>query len=160
MDAQGSLGAWITDRMIPKVILATQTRTIEVFVDAQGVYVPSTPLITVTPRQPEMLWHVAAALASPVCSAHALCHYSGAALHVDAIKLSAKQVLTLPAPKPSATWDEAARELQAAHEARGERDRGRHLLQFAEVATASYELRAAEAHEVLAWWRERALTAP
>ncbi|MEO1512758.1 MAG: N-6 DNA methylase, partial [Planctomycetota bacterium] len=103
MRRDGELAQWIDRRRIPKVIVATQTRVIEPFVDSAGSLVPSTPLITVTPKPDRSLWTIAAALASPVATALALGRYGGAALSADAIKLSAKQALrprTARRPRP------------------------------------------------------------
>ncbi|MEL7474214.1 MAG: hypothetical protein AAGK04_12925, partial [Planctomycetota bacterium] len=51
MEREGKLGPWIAQRLVPKVLLATQTRVLEAFVDAEGRLVPSVPLITITPKR-------------------------------------------------------------------------------------------------------------
>ncbi|MDX2118254.1 MAG: N-6 DNA methylase [Planctomycetota bacterium] len=120
LEHAGELGPWMRQRLVPKVLVATQTRVIEVIVDATGELLPSTPVITVTPHHVDRLWHVAAALASPVVSAFALRHYGSAALSADAIKLSASQIRQLPIPAETPTtmrlWDRAAEHLKAAHD--------------------------------------------
>lgn len=90
------LAAWARSRLTPKLLLATQTRVLEVLADPEGELLPCVPVITVTPKDPADLGRVAKALSSPVASAVALTRYAGAGLSVDAIKLSAKQVLELP----------------------------------------------------------------
>ncbi|MGH2684553.1 MAG: hypothetical protein ACRDJP_03695, partial [Actinomycetota bacterium] len=97
-------------RLVPKVLVATQTRVIEAVVDEEGAWLPCTPVITLTgPR----LWHAAAVLLAPPVSAWALRTYGGAALSSDAIKLSASQLLTAPLPADTGAWDEAASMLRA-----------------------------------------------
>lgn len=98
---------WAQSRLVPKLLLATQTRVLEVLADPTGLMLPSVPVISVLPREGE-LWRVAAALSSPVASAWAMQHYHGAALSLDAIKLSSSQVKGLPAPHDPIAWDEAA----------------------------------------------------
>jgi hypothetical protein len=93
------MARWARQRLVPKVLLATQTRVLEAAVDAEGLWLPVTPLITVRPRDPVMLWTMGALLCSPVLSAIGLRRHAGAGLSASAIKLSAKQVLQLPIPE-------------------------------------------------------------
>jgi len=105
------LRTWADRRLVPKVLVATQTPVIEAAVDADGAWLPSVPVITVVPRAPDDLWRVGAVLTAPAASAWAAATYLGAALSATAIKLSASQVLTLPLPvRP---WDDAAEALAA-----------------------------------------------
>lgn len=115
LERQTSLGPWLASRMVPKILMATQTRLIEVIVDEQGHWVPSVPVITIIPRDPARLWHVAAALASPLASVRAHHACAGAALASGALKLRARQVLELDCPEPSVRWDRAAGFFQAAN---------------------------------------------
>lgn len=155
METEGTLGSWIQARLIPKILLATQTRVIEVFVDAAGKYVPSIPLITITPKQSEHLWQVAAAIASPVCSALALQKYAGAAMSADAIKLSAKQVLGMPVPVEGPAWVEGAAALATAHDADTPSARRSHLIRFGSLMCRAYGLSEAVSDAVLQWWTDR-----
>jgi len=43
----GRVGAWVSQRLVPKVVLATQSRILEPVVDRSGRLVPVTPLIAV-----------------------------------------------------------------------------------------------------------------
>lgn len=118
--AHALAGPWATRRLVPKVLVATQTRAIEAWVDAHGVVLPSTPLISVMPKQLAELWHVAAALMSPVATAFAWWRHAGAALAPTALKLSARQVLELPVPdardaRRRRAWNDGARFLEAWH---------------------------------------------
>lgn len=158
MESSGELGPWMRARLVPKVMLATQTRVLEVVVDVQGRFVPSLPLITVMPKRRAMIWHVGAAVASPVCAAVAMQRYGGAALNVDAIKLSAKQVLTMPLPREGAAWDEGAAALRAAQDAKDERERVTQIRRLGERMCAAHGLSAAEAEQVMRWWSARLKT--
>jgi N-6 DNA Methylase len=130
------LQAWVTARLVPKVLVATQTPVIEAAVDAAGEWLPSVPVITVVPRATDDLWRVAAVLTAPAVSAWAAATYLGAALTATAIKLSASQVLTLPLPNRQ--WDDAADALAA-----GDVDRCARLMD------------AAYGTELYDWWRGR-----
>lgn len=155
MEASGILGPWIRSRLIPKIILATQTRVVEVFVDSSGRYVPSIPLITITIKQPERLWHVASAIASPVCSALAMQKYAGAAMSADAIKLSAKQVLNMPLPTIDVAWDEGAAAMEAAQQATTATDRREQLVRFGVKMCQAYALTEPTTEAVMKWWTAR-----
>lgn len=155
MESDGTLGPWIRARLIPKILLATQTRIIEVFVDADGRYVPSTPLITVAPKHPEHLWRVAAAIASPVCSVLAMQKYAGAAMTADAIKLSAKQVLGMPVPSDVQAWSDGAAALADAHTCEGPAIRSLLLNRFGVLMCRAYNISRAESYTVMEWWSGR-----
>jgi hypothetical protein len=131
-----ALQAWAAARLVPKVLVATQTPVIEAAVDATGDWLPSVPVITVVPRAVDDLWRVAAVLTAPAASAWAAATYLGAALAATAIKLSASQVLTLPLP--TRPWDDAANALAGA-----DVDRCARLMDVA-YGTELYD-----------WWRGR-----
>lgn len=133
-------------RLGRKVLLATQSRVLEVLVDDTGDLLPSTPVITLRTDRP---WHLAAALTSPALTALALHRHAGAARSRDAIKLSARQVLALPLPRPGADWDTAARSIRAAHRATDPAVRRRHLLACAAAMDRAYGT------ALLHWWSER-----
>jgi hypothetical protein len=109
----GALAAWVGARLVPKVLVATQTKVVEALADPGGRFVPLTPVIAVVPHDPADVWRVTAALLSPEVSAWALHHHGGAALATDAIKLSARQVLAVPLPSDERAWAEAAGALEA-----------------------------------------------
>jgi len=152
--AGGNLGPWAQSRLIPKVVLATQTKVLETLVDEQGIYLPSIPLISVVPSQSEMLWHLASALASPPLAALAATRYLGSALAIDAIKLSAAQVRDLPLPPVGSSWDAAARAFRSAQAE--PRERERHLVESARLMCLAYELDQEATDKVMAWWTPRA----
>jgi methylase of polypeptide subunit release factors len=155
LERESDLGQWIAARVVPKVMVATQTRVIEAFVDEAGRFVPSVPVITVQPKAASDLWRVAAVVASPVCGAIAMRTYAGAAMSADAIKLSAKQVLRLPLPRCAEAWDDAAELLRSAQQSDDDAERDAALLAFGDRMCDSYALGQAEHARVMTWWSER-----
>ncbi len=101
------VGAWVEARLRPKLLVATQTRVIEVVVDTAGDMVPVTPLVIVEPDDGD-LWRLAAALSAPPVSALAASQTLGAARASDRIKLSAGQVGEMPLPVDGGAWSEGA----------------------------------------------------
>ncbi len=160
MVLEGELGPWIGQRLVPKVILATQTKVIEVFVDERGEHIPSLPLITIVPHDSDLIWHVAACLASPVICAHSLRHFAGAALSFEAIKVSAKQVLALPTPEEGPAWDAAAAAIRAAHTASAREEQQRQLLEFAMLSMRAFQVPEDQVRIVFDWWSTRLLGPP
>lgn len=138
------LARWVAARLVPKVLVATQTRVMEAVVDPLGQLLPSVPVLAVAPAHTDDLWTVAAALLAPPVSAWALHRAGGTALTADAIKLSAAQVRAIPLPEDERRWREAAAGL-----ADGTLDHG----PFARLMTEAYGL--AADHEVVGWWLSR-----
>jgi len=153
LGADPPLARWGAGRLVPKVVLATQTRVLEPAVDEAGTWWPSTPVIAVT-ASPDRLWEVAAILLAPAVSAWARARAGGAALAADAIKLSARQVLEIPLPVDSGAWAEGAEWARAAAEAarRGDPVGWRHAL--GEVGRAMEDAYRCPA-EVARWWEGR-----
>ncbi|CAN5627615.1 hypothetical protein BH20ACT2_BH20ACT2_00190 [soil metagenome] len=153
--ADPALARWVADRLVPKVLVATQTRVVEALVDAEGALVPSVPLVAVTAAGDDLdPWLVAAALSAPPVTAWALTHYGGAGLSSRVLKLAAHQVLAVPLPAEVGPWYEVARRWRAASGQHPTPPQWRELLDEAgvELCTA-YGLDAE--HPVLAWWRTR-----
>ena len=151
LESESELGPWARSRLVPKVVVATQTRVVEAAVDVDGTWLPSTPLISVV-APPERLWHVAAALSSPPVTAWALRHWAGTALSAGGLKMTAAQVRAVPTPRPGPHWDEAAGNLRRASEATDEADRRHWLLAAATASSLAY---GADDPAVLAWWQAR-----
>ena len=147
--------AWMRARRVPKILVATQTKVIEAWVDEDGDAVPLVPLITVTPVRREDLWRVAAAVASPIVAARAVALYAGSALSAAAIKLSARQLLEMPLPRDARQWTKSARELKRASVAGTPAARERALRAFAKASCQAHGLRGRELAEVLAFWESR-----
>jgi hypothetical protein len=150
---QPALARWGRALLVPKVLVASQTRVIEVVVDEEGTWWPSVPVVAVT-CSPDRLWHVAAALQSPPVTAWAMANYGGSALTGDAVKLAANQLLAAPLPPDGAAWDGGADALRRAASAAasgdptGWRDA---LVDSGRVMCDAYDVD----HSVADWWASR-----
>lgn len=144
--ADPPLGAWLDRVLVPKVLVACQTRVVEALVDEVGTCVPSVPVLAVC-AQPSRLFEVAAALLAPCTSAWAVRRAAGTALGADAIKLAAKQILEVPLPADATAWSEGAEHLRRANGGLGD------AAAFAATMNRAYGL---ESHRDLTpWWLAR-----
>jgi hypothetical protein len=148
------LEAWARRLLVPKLVLATQTKVLEVAADPAGRMLPATPVISVLVA-PGRLWHVAAALGSPVLSTLVARHHAGSALAPDAIRIPARAVSGLPAPADAAAWDEGAALFRSAAEAPDERTRLEILVRCGAIMCAAYGIDSARAPALLDWWAAR-----
>lgn len=154
-----TLTAWATKRLVPKLLLATQTRVLEVLADVQGTYLPITPVISIyTHKETEQaLYRVAAAIGSPLCVALAAQRACGTALSINAIKLAAKDVLQLPVPINPIAWDQAAVCFREASESHTRAERIGALEQSALHSLDAYRVRLEDRAGLFDWWRDRLL---
>lgn len=102
------LAEWVEQRRRPKLLMATQTRVVEVWVDEAGSAIPATPVLSIEPQDAADLWLLAAAMSAPAVSAWARAKTFGTALSLTSMKLAARDVLGLALPKHEAPWREAA----------------------------------------------------
>ena len=145
------LGPWRKARGVPKVLVATQTRVLEAWVDDRAIALPSTPVITVVPRRTGDLWRVGAALLAPPVAAEAWWRHAGAAMSTRAIRVSASQLRAMPAPGDRSAWDRGARALRQWQRGGGTAARDR----FASAMCEAYGLPRGPARErLIAWWVE------
>jgi hypothetical protein len=152
-DKDPALGRWAERVLVPKVLVATQTRVVEVIVDEGGDMWPSVPVVAVVAAAEE-LWPLAAALASPPVSADSLRHHAGSALSSDAIKLSAKQILEIGLPCNDGPWERGTACLRNASDAAGRGDGATwmaQLEQFGADMCEAYDV----SDDVLDWWLAR-----
>ncbi len=149
LDPASSLGRWVDARLRPKVVVATQTRVIEAAADPEGVMIPSTPLIAVHATGRD-LWRVLAVLLAPPVSAWARATHLGAARSAAALKLSARQIGSIPLPPDTAVWSSVAAALEADHIRVGRLD-PETLRRAGESMTAAYRC----GPEVTRWWEEQ-----
>ncbi|MEQ8840345.1 MAG: N-6 DNA methylase [Acidimicrobiales bacterium] len=141
---------WVANRLVPKLVVASQTRVIEAAIDARGDLVPCTPVIAVEPlATAPSLAHLAAALTSPVASLLLLHDAAGSALSADAMRVSAQAIGGLPLPAPGPAWDAAA----AAVEAVGDSPSVEELVAIGRLTLAAYGLD--DRVDILEWWRRR-----
>lgn len=155
LDSNTHMTSWLEKRLIPKVMVATQTRILETFVDSAGRFVPCMPVLSVFPKNPDQLWHLASLIGSPVTTALAMDRYAGAARTGDAIKLAAKQVLELPIPQSQSEWDEAAVAFKRAQDSDSDSDRLAVLCQSGELMCKAFQLTDRDSELVLSWWKDR-----
>ena len=98
---------WVKERLRPKILVATQTKILEVLPDPEGRLIPSTPVISVECDY-ENVWPISAALSSPAASARAFARAAGAAMSSDTLKLSATQISEIPLPERTFEWNQGA----------------------------------------------------
>lgn len=145
------LRSWAQLRSRPKIIVSNQTKILEVYVDVEGDILPSVPLLTVD-CETQDLWMVAAAIAAPVTTIVAAERHLGAGMSVDVLKLSAKDVLSLPTPANSDAWSRGAeifKQLQACEDVK---------LRKSLLATFATEMNSAFAvtdSTIVNWWLGR-----
>lgn len=161
LERDAKMAAWMRARLVPKVLVATQTKVMEAVVDEEGAWLPVVPLLSVTLRAdaPIDLWMLGAALASPVATVEAARISYGAALGAEAIKLSAKQLLALPLPIDHEAWRESARLFREASSTRAAQSRAEALRAFAGASCRAHGLDAGASTRVLAFWSTRAFGA-
>ncbi|HZM29181.1 MAG TPA: N-6 DNA methylase [Acidimicrobiales bacterium] len=138
---------WVERTRRPKLVVATQTSVIVAAVDAAGAWVPCVPVVAVVPHDPTDLWHLAAAVASPVASAWMARRAAGTGLDRHALRISGPALAALPLPTPSGAWDDAAAALRDFAAAPGDDA----LQVYAEAAGRAYGAPAG----LTGWWFER-----
>jgi hypothetical protein len=155
LEADPRLAAWVRDRLVPKVVVAAQSRVIEAAVDGAGRWCPSVPVIAVVPRDGsrQSLARVLAVLGAPATTAHALRHHGGAGLSADALRIPARALLRLPLPADERCWDEGAALLEAACQESELTISRRLLVEAARVLDAAYQVR--DRATLLTWWMAR-----
>ena len=90
-----ALQRWATQRMVPKILIANQTRRIEAIVDRDGAWLPSVPVITCTT---DRLDDVAAVLHSDAATDWVRYHAAGSGLSATSVRLTARLLASIPLP--------------------------------------------------------------
>jgi hypothetical protein len=137
---EGRAADWARRTAGPKLVVATQTRVVEVVVDERGAWIPGVPLVVVL-APPARLWPLAAALASPAITAWALHRAAGTALTPQALKVTASLVREAPLPLDDDAWHRGTAAFRA-----GDIDA------FGAAMADAYGTGA----ELTQWWLERA----
>lgn len=149
--ADPDLGRWADDRRRPKVLVATQTRIIEAWVDTAGHAVPATPVISVEPEDPNAIWRVAAVLMAPPLAATSVAENFGTAMSVRALKLSANAVASLPLPVDRSSWDRGAELAEQLQNSAGfDRDA---CVAFARAMCRAFAV--SDDQNLIGWWIDR-----
>lgn len=152
----GALLARLIDRQsMPKLLLATQTRVLEVAADPEGRYVALTPVIVVTPKDAADLWWIGALLSSPAVSAWVAGRIFGTARSLSAIKPSAALLRKIPVPEASDSWWRAGAHYRRATFAPDSIQRQRALFESARETLRGHGLAGPSAAAVLNWWAAR-----
>ncbi len=107
-----ALVRWAQSRLVPKVLVASQTRIVEAAVDETGAWLGSVPVISVIPTERQRLWELGALLCSPVASAWLAGRHLGSGLSASTIRLSAANVAAIPVPTKRLEWMRAAEALR------------------------------------------------
>lgn len=150
-----SLGRWVRQRSVPKVLVATQTKVLECVVDEDGSLIPSVPTVTAVPSGCT-LWELAAVIGSPVASAFACERWLGAGMSSGVLKASARQLGSIPLPANLEAWGSAAALFRSAQLATTSARRLSILADFGLASCSAYGLDEATSRALLEWWLPRA----
>jgi len=158
------VAAWVNERLRPKLVVAAQTRVIEVVADPEGRFIPAVPTVSVEPASSDDLWLLAAALGAPVTSALGCQRTAGSAMDASALKLAARELLELPLPSDTDSWILGASLARRLHHTPSEDlwDEFVEVMaaaygQMSATPTASgvYSERRGEPGSIDAWWNAR-----
>jgi len=138
----GRAADWVRRTGGPKLVVATQTRVVEVVVDETGRWVAGVPLVVVL-APADRLWPLAAALAAPAVSAWLLARAAGTARTPRSLKVTAALLRSVPLPTEHGAWAEGTDAFKLGD-----------LPAFASAMSAAY----GTGPDVGAWWGERATT--
>jgi hypothetical protein len=137
---EGRAAQWLERTAGPKIVVATQTKVVELAVDEEGRYVAGVPLVVVRPEA-SRLWHIAAALASPAVSSWLFHRSAGSGLSPTALRISAPWLREVPLPSDLDAWDQGAMAFRC-----------RDMDGFVDAMAAAYRVES----DVGTWWRARA----
>ncbi|MEI6400753.1 MAG: N-6 DNA methylase [Actinomycetota bacterium] len=87
---------WAVARLVPKVLIANQTRVIEAVVDRAGAWLPGVPVISAVPRPGVDLDAIMAILASPAATTWVRQHAAGSGLSADTVRVSPALLASIP----------------------------------------------------------------
>jgi hypothetical protein len=152
------VASWARRRLVPKVLVATQTKVLEVVLDRHGDLVPLTPVISVEVIEggaggAELLEAVAAALSAPSVSAILAHRVAGTGLGHDALRPSARVLEELPIPVEAVRRTELARAWRALEDRHpGDRFGEDVWMEFARRSDAAFGV---DDGELRRWWWAR-----
>jgi len=92
------LRRWARQRLVPKILIANQTKTVEAVIDRDGRLLPSVPVITCVPRQIGDLDALWAALSSPSTAAWVRERAAGSGLSPRVVRLTPSLLAAAPWP--------------------------------------------------------------
>ena len=100
----GRFARWAERKLVPKVLVANQTRRIEAVADVHGAWLPGVPVTTVTPTTSDaaaarhLVHEIEAVLCSPVAAATAWHLGAGTGLSATSLRISPAIIANLPWP--------------------------------------------------------------
>lgn len=94
------LAAWADRRLVPKILVANQTRVIEAVLDAEGAWLPGVPVITCTTDRPADLPGVLEVLAGEPATAWVRHHAAGSGLSAGTVRLTPALLASIPLDTP------------------------------------------------------------
>lgn len=155
-----AIAAWVRSLLVPKVLIASQGRVLEAIVDSRGTLIPSTPVIAVVPTGAAGLtvWHLAAAVSSPLASLHLRDVAAGTGLDGRGSRVTARFVRELALPADRDGWDAAADAARRATRASSIADRATWADELDRLGAALLGLSATvdtpqrEEREAFTWW--------
>ena len=90
-----ALQRWADQRLVPKILIANQTRRIEAIIDRDGSWLPSVPVITCTT---DRLDDVASVLHTDAATEWVRYHAAGSGLSATSVRLTARLLASIPLP--------------------------------------------------------------
>lgn len=135
----GRFSDWAARKLVPKVLVANQTRVIEAVADPTGAWLPGVPVSTVAPVGEASVWEVAAVLTCPVASVLAWQAMAGTGLSAATVRLS--PAVLAATPWPAGALADAVAALRAGD-----------VAACAESVCDAYALEAPATADLLGWW--------
>jgi SAM-dependent methyltransferase len=96
---------WAAQRLVPKILIANQTRRIEAVTDRDGSWLPSVPVISCTT---DRLDDVAAVLHTDAATEWVRYHAAGSGLSATSVRLTARLLASIPVPEAMVATPTAA----------------------------------------------------
>jgi len=144
----GRFPRWAQRKLVPKVLVANQTRIIEAVADRAGAWLPGVPVNTITPTSDATsVGEIVAVLTSPVASLIAWQVAAGTGLSTRTVRVAPAVLAALPWPRGDLTEAVAA---LADHDVVG----------CGRAVTRAYGVGPDQSEPMLAWWRAQLPSAP
>ena len=135
----GRFPAWAERKLVPKVLVANQTRIVEAVADPDGAWLPGVPVTTATPTGDTSVWEIAAVLTSPVASVLAWQDGAGTGLSTTSVRIGPASLAATP--WPGGTLDDAVAALRAGD-----------VQACGDAVTSAFGLGDAAHRRLMAWW--------